>query len=82
MTAKVYLGPAARQSTQHPDRLMRKAEAVAAGISLPAGIEFARFEHQGRTYAISSRVAVEVELLTSRVPNVVIRSGKSGQEKR
>ena len=75
MKAKVFLGSTARHTTHNHEKLMRKAEAVAAGLTLPPGIEFARFEHEGKTYALSSRLSVEVALLENRVPNVVLRSG-------
>lgn len=75
-TTRVSLGPVARKSTQNTDKLMKKAEAVAASLTVPTGVEFARFEHAGRAYALSARLLVEVELLTSRVPDVVIRQGE------
>lgn len=76
MKSKVVLGRAARESVHNSERLARQAEAVAASITVPPGIEFARFEHAGRTYALSARVLVEVDLLDSRVPDVVVREGQ------
>ena len=73
---KVFLGRAARNSVINTDRLAKAAAAAAARIAVPAGIEFARFEHAGRTYALSARVLIEVELLGSRVPDIVVRSGE------
>lgn len=73
---KVFLGRAARNSTHNTDRLAKEAAAIAAKIAVPAGIEFARFEHAGRTYALSARVLIEVDLLGNRVPDVVVRSGE------
>lgn len=72
---KVYIGRAARMATgTQADRVMKKAEALAAALTLPDDVEFARFEHAGKIYALSARVVVEVDVLTSRVPDVVIRS--------
>jgi hypothetical protein len=73
---KVFLGRAARNSVINTDRLAKAAAAAAARIAVPAGIEFARFEHAGRIYALSARVLVEVELLGNRVPDIVVRSGQ------
>jgi hypothetical protein len=42
---------------------------------IPAGIEFAQFDHAGKKFALSARLVIEVELLESRVPDVVIRQG-------
>jgi hypothetical protein len=78
---KVYLGRLAQQSTSNVDGLLKQAEALAASLTLPANIEFAKLEHRGKTYAISTRLSVEVELLTSRTPDVVIRS-KAASTKR
>jgi hypothetical protein len=47
---------------------------VAEGITIPSGVEFARFDHAGKTYAISVKLLVEVDLLSSRVPEVVVRT--------
>jgi hypothetical protein len=79
---KVYLGPVARNSTHNPDRLLKQAEAAATAIVLPQGIEFAKFEHAGKTYALSAKMVVEVEVLTTRVPDVVIRERPRPPEER
>ena len=76
MSAKVILGRAARQSVQNTERLEKQALAVASTLAVPPGIEFARFDHAGKTYALSARVMVEIELLPNRVPDVVIRTGQ------
>jgi hypothetical protein len=72
---KVILGRAARNSVRNTDRLAKEAAAMAARIAVPAGIEFARFEHAGRIYALSAKMLIEVELLGNRVPDVVVRTG-------
>jgi hypothetical protein len=74
--AKVILGHTARSSVQNIGRLEKRAVAVASAIAMPAGIEFARFTHAGKVYALSARMLVEVELLDNRVPDVVIRTGQ------
>jgi hypothetical protein len=80
---KVYLAPEARRSAAgNPERLEKKAEALAAALTLPRDVEFARFDHAGRTYALSARVIVEVDLMTSRVPDVVIRRGGSSARRK
>lgn len=73
---KIFLGRAARASVRNTDQLERLAADVAATIAVPPGIEFARFTHAGKTYALSARMLVEVELLESRVPDVVVRTGQ------
>ena len=71
---KVYLGQAARAgAAKNSEKVRKKAEALAVSLTLPDDVEFARFEHAGRVYALSVRLVVEVDLLTSRVPDVVIR---------
>lgn len=70
----VRLGLSARHSPSGDVRLARKAGAVAQGLLVPDGVEFARFEHEGRAYALSARVVVEVERLDSRTPDLVIRT--------
>lgn len=73
--SKVFLGVSARSSARNDESLSKQAEAVAAALTVPAGIEFAKFDHRGRTYALSARIVVEVDLLESRVPDVVVREG-------
>jgi len=75
--ATVRLGRAARRSPSQDVRLARKAEAVAASLTLPDGVEFARFAHEGRDYALCVRLVVEVDALVSRVPDVVVRSSEA-----
>ncbi len=75
VSESVFLGRAARESVHNTDKLAKQAEAVAANITVPPGIEFTKFEHMGKTYALSARVLIEVELLGNRVPDVTIRSG-------
>jgi len=72
----VYLARAAKASPHADERLMKAAEAVAASIAVPPGIEFARFRHAGRSYALSARLIVEVDVLDARVPDVVVREGE------
>jgi hypothetical protein len=77
---KVILGRAARDSVHNNTvHLEKRAAIVAEGITIPSGVEFARFEHAGKTYAISVRLLVEVELLNNRVPDVVLRSKPRGR---
>jgi hypothetical protein len=77
---KVILGRAARHSVHNAEKLEKQAAAVAERITIPSGIEFARFDHAGKTYAISVKLLVEVELLNSRVPDVILRTRrKSGR---
>jgi hypothetical protein len=71
---KVVLGRAARDSVHNIAKLEKQAAAVAERITIPSGVEFARFDHGGKTYAISVKLLVEVELLNNRVPNVVLRT--------
>jgi hypothetical protein len=74
-TANVVLGSSAKSSVHNKEKLQKQAEAVATGIMIPAGIEFAQFDHAGKKFALSARLVIEVELLESRVPDVVIRQG-------
>jgi hypothetical protein len=72
---RIILGPAARQSVHNnTEKLEKQAAAVAESITIPSGVEFARFDHAGKTYAISVKLLVEVDLLNSRVPDVVVRT--------
>jgi hypothetical protein len=71
---KVILGRSARESVHNTARLEKQAAAVAETITIPSGVEFARFDHAGKTYAISVKLLVEVDLLNNRVPNVVLRA--------
>ena len=73
MSAKVFLGKSVPLKLVNPQRLIKQAEAVASKLTVPSGIEFARFECDGRTYALSARLIVEVEAMFSRVPDIVIR---------
>lgn len=73
--SKVILGASARSSSSNDERLAKQAEAVAATLTVPPGIEFAKFAYGGRTYALSARLFIEVDLLQSRVPDVVVRQG-------
>jgi hypothetical protein len=80
MSAKVYLGKSIAATAINPNKLMKRAEAVASSLMLPAGVEFARFEHNGQNYALSARLIIEVDRLSARVPDVVIRSGDRSQK--
>lgn len=75
-TANVVLGSSAKASVHNQEKLQKQAEAVASGLIVPAGVEFARFDHAGKQFALSARLVIEVELLESRVPDVVIRQGE------
>lgn len=69
----VSLGRTVNTATTNTESLMKEAAAVAEKIVVPNGIEFASFQHRGRMYALSARLVVEVDLLTNKVPEVVIR---------
>jgi hypothetical protein len=72
---RIILGPAARHSVHNNTaKLEMQAAAAAESITIPSGVEFARFDHAGKTYAISVRLLVEVDLLNNRVPDVVLRT--------
>jgi hypothetical protein len=71
--SSVSLGRSVNPATTNVDSLMKQAAAVAEKIVAPKGVEFASFEHRGRTYALSARLVVEVDLLENRVPPVVVR---------
>ncbi len=71
---KVVLGRSARDSVHNTAKLEEQAAALAERITIPSGLEFARFDHGGKTYAISVKLLVEVDLLNNRVPNVVLRT--------
>jgi hypothetical protein len=71
---KVVLGRAARDSVHNTAKLEDQAAALAEHITIPSSLEFARFDHGGKTYAISVRLLVEVDLLNNRVPDVVLRT--------
>ena len=61
MSTKVIQGRSARHSVTNTAKLERQAANVAANLTVPPGLEFARFEHDGRTYALSAKLIVEVE---------------------
>lgn len=69
----VSIGRSVNPATTNLDSLKKRAAAVAESIVAPKGIEFGSFQHAGRTYALSARLVVEVDLLESRVPPVVVR---------
>jgi hypothetical protein len=72
---RIILGQAARHSVHNNTaKLEMQAAAVAESITVPSGVEFARFDHAGKTYAISVKLLVEVDLLNNRVPDVVVRT--------
>jgi len=73
MSAKVVLGKSVPLKLINPDRLMKRAEALASTLVVPANVAFAKFEHEGRSYALSARLVIEVEAMAGRVPDVVIR---------
>lgn len=72
--SSVTLGRSVNPAATNVESLMKQAARVAEGIVAPKGVEFASFEHRGRTYALSARLVVEVDLLENRVPPVVVRS--------
>lgn len=75
-TSKIVLGSSAKSAVHNTDKLQKQAEAVASNLIVPAGVEFARFDHAGKQFALSARLVIEVELLEHRVPDVVIRQGQ------
>jgi hypothetical protein len=74
--ARVYLGKSAQKSSHNSEKLLKRAEAVASGLTVPSGVKFASFAHEGKTYALSVRLIVDVELLTSRLPAIVLLEGQ------
>lgn len=79
MSTKVIMSRAARLSVHNPARLEKQAVAVASALTVPPGIEFARFEHAGKMYALCARVLIEIDALPNRVPDVVIRTGQTAK---
>lgn len=71
----ISLDPTMRTANVNADKLLAHARAVAEGIMLPAGIEFAKFDFGGKTYALTARVEVEVNVLEAQVTNCVFRDG-------
>lgn len=71
----ISLNSSMRTDNVNAEKLLKHAQSVAEGIVVPAGIEFAKFEFGGRTYAICARVEVEVNLLTAQVSDRVYRDG-------
>ena len=71
----VTLGRSVPNAIVNRDKLEDKAVALAETFLLPAGVEFASFEHGGRTYALSAFLSVEVDLVPNRTPDHVIREG-------
>ncbi|MCZ7861906.1 hypothetical protein O9X98_11005 [Agrobacterium salinitolerans] len=71
----VSLGHSVPLHTVNRDKVAQKATALAETYLLPSGIEFASFEHDGRVFAISARLTVEVDLVPGRLPDHVIREG-------
>lgn len=71
----VSLGNSVPLHTVNRDKIAQKATALAETYLLPSGIEFASFEHDGRVFAISARLSVEVDLVPGRIPDHVIREG-------
>ncbi len=71
----VSLGNSVPLKIVNGDRIVQKATALAESFLLPAGVEFACFEHGGRRFAISARLSIEVDLVPNRVPDHVIREG-------
>jgi hypothetical protein len=62
----------ARSKARHPEAVLKAAEAAlnAAG---GGDIHFAPFKAEGRQFALSSRVIIEVDWLPNRVPHRVLR---------
>jgi hypothetical protein len=71
----VSLGRSVPLHIVNRDKVAQKATALAETYLLPSGVEFASFEHDGKVYAISARLTVEVDLVPGRVPDHVIREG-------
>jgi len=71
----VTLGRTVPFSTVNRDKVAAKAVALAETFLLPAGIEFASFEHGGKTFALSARLHIEVDLVEGRLPHHLIREG-------
>jgi hypothetical protein len=71
----VSLGNSVPNHIVNRDKVAQKATALAETYLLPSGIEFASFEHDGRVFAISARLSIEVDLVPGRLPDHVIREG-------
>jgi hypothetical protein len=78
----VLLGTSVPSHIVNRDKVAQRAVALAETYLLPSGIEFASFEHDGRVFAISARLSVEVDLVPGRVPDHVIREGGLAVPKR
>lgn len=71
----VFLDPNLRTDNINADKLVLQAREVAHAIMLPKGIEFARFEHNGRTYALEAQLSIQVSCLSHQVSSAVVRQG-------
>jgi hypothetical protein len=71
----VSLGRSVPLHIVNREKVSQKATALAETYLLPSGVEFASFEHDGKVYAISARLSVEVDLVSGRIPDHVIREG-------
>jgi len=71
--SQIRLGRTINTANTNVEKLIEAAAAAAEGMVLPDGVQFASFEHRGRTYAFSAHLVVDVDELSGRVPPVVIR---------
>lgn len=71
----VSLGKSIPTHTVNRQKIAQKAASLAESILLPAGVEFASFEQDGKQFALSARILIEVDLLSGRVPQRIIRDG-------
>nr|WP_250807729.1 hypothetical protein [Neorhizobium tomejilense] len=72
---EVLLGSSIPLHIVNRDKVKQKAVALAETYLLPTGVAFASFEHNGKTFAISARLSIEVDMMPGRVPDQVIRDG-------
>jgi hypothetical protein len=73
---EVLLGSSIPNHIVNRDKVVKKAIALAETYALPAGIAFAAFEHNGKTFALSARLSIEVDMMPGRVPDQVFREGE------
>lgn len=72
---KITLSETMRTQTVNAEKLLRHAREVAETIIVPAGIEFARFDYNGKAYALEADIGIRVSELPARTPDRVFRYG-------
>ena len=69
----VHLTPAARDVCRDQEAVRRAAQSALSTLDAPGDVQFLKFTSEGKQFALSARLVIDVDFFPNRVPDRVIR---------